>query len=426
VPSTDRGLAFCAHAIKRGPDTVMVVKDARRDPLFKANPLVTGEPHIRFYAGAVLTTPQGHNLGTLCVIDDKPRPQPSQSDLDTLRTLAKMVVDEIELRRAKREAEETARVLQMAKQIAGFGRWRMDLTTGKSVWSDAAFAIYGLDPRKVEPGLKCIMSLCEPDQRGKLLAAVEAAIATKTGYEVELKIRWPNGEIRHVKPKGVCELDAAGTPVALVGVVQDVTERVNTLKALEDYACRAELAQQVAGLGHWRVDAGTRKITWSTQMYAIYGLEPDNAIDMDAIQAMTDPEDWAANAAALERLLTTGKSAGQDITRIRRANGELRYVRSNAAAELGPDGSVLAAVGALLDITDLMQAELALARSEARYKLLAENAKTFILRSDASGRITHAAPWALDLNGHAPEDLIGRLWSEFVVAPYEEPVRAVG
>jgi diguanylate cyclase (GGDEF)-like protein len=96
VQETPRQLAFCAHAIcHEGP---LVVPDARLDPRFRDNPLVTGPPQIRFYAGAVLQSPAGHNLGTLCVIDQQPRTlEPAQ--VDTLQDLAQVVLRELELRR---------------------------------------------------------------------------------------------------------------------------------------------------------------------------------------------------------------------------------------------------------------------------------------------------------------------------------------
>ena len=91
---TDRQHAFCGHAIQN-PGEVMVVGDATRDARFAANPLVTGEPNIRFYAGAPLVTAAGHALGTLCVIDREPRSL-TPYQLDELRALAARIVTELE------------------------------------------------------------------------------------------------------------------------------------------------------------------------------------------------------------------------------------------------------------------------------------------------------------------------------------------
>ncbi|KTF36782.1 GGDEF domain-containing protein [Xanthomonas vesicatoria] len=95
---TPRTLSFCAHAIL-APDQLMEVTDTRLDARFVNNALVTGEPQIRFYAGAPLLTSDGIALGTLCVLDRTPR-RLSGAERDALRALARQVVDTIELRRA--------------------------------------------------------------------------------------------------------------------------------------------------------------------------------------------------------------------------------------------------------------------------------------------------------------------------------------
>lgn len=92
VDETPRNISFCGHAILTN-DT-LVVPDALEDPRFADNPLVTGAPHIRFYAGAPLITPQGFRLGALCVIDHRPRAL-NGGDRRTLEDLASMVVDEM-------------------------------------------------------------------------------------------------------------------------------------------------------------------------------------------------------------------------------------------------------------------------------------------------------------------------------------------
>lgn len=90
---TPREDSFCAHALLE-PDETMVVSDAQLDDRFSDNPLVTGDPHIRFYAGHPIKAPGGQPIGALCVLDSHPRPG-ERVDTESLRDLAAMVEDEI-------------------------------------------------------------------------------------------------------------------------------------------------------------------------------------------------------------------------------------------------------------------------------------------------------------------------------------------
>jgi GAF domain-containing protein len=90
---TSRDISFCGHAILRSE--IMVIPDAALDPRFADNPLVTGPPHIRFYAGAPLVLSSGYALGTLCIIDTKPRALDG-IELAILSTLRHLVMQELE------------------------------------------------------------------------------------------------------------------------------------------------------------------------------------------------------------------------------------------------------------------------------------------------------------------------------------------
>lgn len=118
---TPREISFCAHAIQQGE--LFLVRDTLQDPKFRENPLVLGEPHIRFYAGAPLINEDGYALGTLCVVDREPRELETEQK-DALQALSRLALRQMELRlnlRLLKEAlndrtrEEHARELELKK-----------------------------------------------------------------------------------------------------------------------------------------------------------------------------------------------------------------------------------------------------------------------------------------------------------------------
>jgi len=128
---TPRSEAFCANTIM-SPELFMV-SDASRDPRFSTNPLVLGPPHIRFYAGAPLTAPNGHHLGALCVIDHVPR-RLNQEQLESLRILSRQVMAQVvlgrnlhELKTALTAREDLER--DMEKLIRDYQEARDAITT---------------------------------------------------------------------------------------------------------------------------------------------------------------------------------------------------------------------------------------------------------------------------------------------------------
>jgi GAF domain-containing protein len=109
ISETSRNVAFCAHTILT-PD-LLIVPNAADDERFANNPLVTGDPWIRFYAGAPLITPTGESLGSLCVVDKVQRTL-TDTQTSSLRALSRQLMSQLELRRLRYLQEKNQRVLK--------------------------------------------------------------------------------------------------------------------------------------------------------------------------------------------------------------------------------------------------------------------------------------------------------------------------
>ncbi len=265
---THRDLAFCAHAILQNEE--LVVLDALEDERFRENPLVAGEPHIRFYAGYPLTTRKGYKLGTLCAIDTQPREEFTEQERNILKRLASLAMDEIELfyvnnqlidktasaakdlaklRETEQILQKKTRILELAASMLSLGHWRVDLIENSVFWSEQTFIIHGLETNAPQPNIQDALAFYHPEDCAFVKDTIETAILQKNRFHFIKRLIRADGAERIVESVGEPEVDPyTGKAVGLVGTFQDITEKENNIAKLKQsykrlYTQQVELEQ---------------------------------------------------------------------------------------------------------------------------------------------------------------------------------------
>jgi PAS domain S-box-containing protein len=186
---TAREVSFCGHAIAQ--DDLFVVPDARADPRFADNPLVQFEPRIRFYAGAPLTTADGHNLGTLCVIDRKPRVLTADQHT-ALRALARQVMGQLELRERERRLQGVNRFFDLTLDLLCIASFDGRFTRLNPAFEEVLG--YSVGELTSQP----FVDFVHPDDRAKTLAEVSSLREGRTSLHFENRYLHRDGSIRWI------------------------------------------------------------------------------------------------------------------------------------------------------------------------------------------------------------------------------------
>jgi PAS domain S-box-containing protein len=219
---TPRPTSFCAHAMLR--DEVMIVPDATLDPRFAHTDLVTGDPHIRFYAGAPLVTSEGVPLGALCVIDGAPRAGLSALQHEGLRVLADSVMARL---RDRREALGMRRELQESE-----GRFRtLADAMPQMVWStrpdgfhdyyNARWYDYTGMPAGSTDG-DGWNGMFHPDDQDRAHALWSHSLASGEPYEIEYRLRRHDGDYRWTLGRALPIRDEDGAIIRWFGTCTDI------------------------------------------------------------------------------------------------------------------------------------------------------------------------------------------------------------
>ena len=217
----DRDVSFCQHMVR--DDAPLIVADARADARFQDNPLVTGEPFVRFYAGVPLRAYNGAVLGTLCVIDPMPRDPLDPHQLERLESFATIIMAEADLRRIAAERDEARRMLERALDFSGIATWQYDARADHLSWRGAVAELWGADHDSALRDRAGVFERVHPEDRERVQAAIEEAIAGGTPYAVEHRIHHPERGVRWLGARGDWDVRAEGA--MLTGVCTDITEQ---------------------------------------------------------------------------------------------------------------------------------------------------------------------------------------------------------
>src|SRR5215212_2402092 len=232
VRETPIDVSICAHAILQ--HDLFVVSDTTQDERFASNPLVTGERHIRFYAGVLLTTLEDLPLGTLCVLDTKPRPEGlSEEQAGTLRALARAVMAQLELRRSNKALVESERRLraseerlQLALNAGHIGTWAWDIARNRVI-ADANLAqMFSVRPDEAANGapVERFVNAVHPEDRPRVEAILAEVVQRGGEYDVEHRLVQKDGSVRWITARGRCDHDEQGRPIRFTGVTVDITD----------------------------------------------------------------------------------------------------------------------------------------------------------------------------------------------------------
>lgn len=399
--------------VSLGPDAVFVVENGLTDSRVKDHPMVVGKPHLRAYVGTTIVNADGEPIGALGVMDTKPRPAPTEAQIASLRLLAGLAGQEVESAHKLRRAAEHTAMLEMSEALAGLGHWHYDVADHSVSWSDEVFRIHGVEPGSIEPSLATMAPLYHPADREAAKVLIQRALTTGEGYDTRLRLN-RNGEERVTRSRAQVERDDQGRIVALFGVVQDITETVRAEREQQELVETLKLAEDLAGVGSWRYDVETGDVRWSDHVYRIHGLDPatfDPAID-DAV-SFYHPDDRQAVLDWCTKAIESGKPDAFQM-RLIRADGQERIVASHCRPEVAPDGQTRTLYGVFQDVTEAARAHERIMASEARYRLLADNATDIIATYSIEGCFRYVSPAVEAVLGYAADDLIGGRFQDFM------------
>ncbi|MGG5822049.1 PAS domain-containing protein [Falsiroseomonas sp. HW251] len=273
--------------------------------------------------------------------------------------IAGVVTDVTDIRQSSRLAEESQERLRLAQAVSGIGVFDQDMATGRIVWSEEQARIYGVSLADIGASYEGWCRLLLPEDLAATDRQFTEGVAKRTPrLRSGFRIRRPDGEIRHIEAITSITYDEAGTPLRLLGVNMDVTDRARAVAALAESEERLRLSQEAARVGFWDLDIATGRVVCSAEYCLLFGLDPGGpghrTVDEWLAQLHPGDRDRVRADAAAARV--SGRYETE--YRILLPDGRTRSLMSRGMVRYDGSRRPVRFIGLVADVTALRESEL--------------------------------------------------------------------
>lgn len=253
---------------------------------------------------------------------------------------------------------ENAERLQLALEASQTGSWDWNMITGRITWDDYLHPLYGLKPGEFKGTFESFNDLIHPDDRAKAEQNIRRALKERREFSMTYRVVWPDGSIHHIASRGKPIFDAVGKPIRLTGVSLDVTESQKAEQALRESEERFRTMANAAPVLIWTSNVKKQADYFNKSWLDFTGRSFDQELGAGWAQGV-HPDDLG------DVMKTFNESHDRRVAfemqfRMRRADGDYRWVIDHGVPRFSPDGAFQGFIGSCLDTTDrkIAQAEL--------------------------------------------------------------------
>jgi PAS domain S-box-containing protein len=266
-----------------------------------------------------------------------------------------------EHRRTEEDVRRSEAFLAEGERLSHTGTWRLNIASGDVLWSQEYFRIFDVDPRETNPSLELFWQKVHPEDRVRLQQLLEKAVQERNDFASDFRIILPNGTTKHVHGTGHAVVDSSGS-LEFIGTTVDITERKQAQERLRESELRFRTLADTAPVMIWMT--GTDKLCcfFNKPWLDFTGRTMEQELGTGWTEGV-HPED-------LKRLFDVYLPAFEARRpfsmeyRLKRANGEYRWIMESGVARYTPQGAFSGYIGSCIDITERKRSEDELRRSE--------------------------------------------------------------
>ncbi|MBC7969343.1 MAG: PAS domain-containing protein [Verrucomicrobia bacterium] len=293
----------------------------------------------------------------------------------------------------RKRTEETLRSseerLRLGLQAARMGTWDWNIAENRIIWSANMEDLFGLAPGAFDGSYDQFVARLHPEDRDRVLEAINAAVTTGANYDIEFRVVYPNGTIRWALSQGKVFYDAAGQPIRMSGVDLDISDRKRTGEALQESETRfRQLAENIDAVFWLREEPEGRVAYVSSAYERLWGWQPQELYENHSFwvdHIHPDDREWTYQA------FQSKAAAGQfdEEYRIVLDDGRIRWVNDRCFPLYDQTGKLYRFAGIAEDITDRKRVEEALQQSEEFKNRVLESSSDCIKVLDLDARLLY-------------------------------------